>query len=101
MAVRTEEEWLAAAHRAAAEGDWRQAIHNAYWAAITRLQRSGALPEDRTRTPREYLRLFSGREPLAALTSGLERFWYARRIARPEDFRESLNHLETLGCKAP
>jgi hypothetical protein len=104
--VRTEQEWLAAAHRAAQEGDWRQAIHNAYWAAVSRLQRCGALPEDLTRTPREYLRLFAGRpapdpsrEPLAALTSGLERFWYARRTARLEDFRESLIHLETLGCK--
>jgi hypothetical protein len=105
----TSEEWLAAAHRAAEAGDWREAIHNAYWAAICRLQQSGALPADHTHTPREYLRLVGAVEdkgetaraigPLAALTSGLERFWYARRAARAEDFRESINHLEALGCQ--
>jgi hypothetical protein len=102
MVVRTWQEWLAAAHHAAAAGDWRQAIHSSYWAAISRLQDSGALPADVTRTPREYLRLTSGppvRDPLAALTSGLERFWYGRRAARAEDFRESLTQLEALGCK--
>lgn len=104
--VLTSEEWLAAAHRAAAEGDWREAIHNTYWAAISRLQQSGALPEDLTHTPREYLRLVRAGEDAgetaratAALTSGLERFWYARRAARAEDFCESLNHLEALGCQ--
>jgi hypothetical protein len=100
--VRTWQEWLAAARQAAEEGDWRQAIHCAYWSAI-RLQDSGALPADLTHTPREFLRLMSdqpaSREPLAALTSGLERFWYAQRAAGAEDFRESLTHLETLGCK--
>jgi len=38
------------------------------------------------------------REPLTALTMGLERAWYANRGAGPEDFRESLSHLEALGC---
>lgn len=111
-AVRTPEDWLAAAQRAAADGDWRQAIHNVYWAAVSRLQHAGALPAGLTHTPREYLRLYARRpalqsptaqvssEPLAALTSGLERFWYAGRIARAEDFRESLAHMESLGCKA-
>jgi hypothetical protein len=106
--ARTWEEWLIAARKAAAQGDSRQAIHCAYWAGITRLQGVGALPADRTRTPREYLGLLtppenegaagSPLEPLSALTRELERFWYARRAAGNEDFRESLRHLAALGC---
>jgi hypothetical protein len=97
---RTWEEWFVAARDAAAQGDFRQAIHCAYWAGIIRLQGTGALPADRTRTPREYLVLLTQgpREPLAALTHELERFWYARRAASNEDFRESLRHLAALGC---
>jgi hypothetical protein len=102
---RTWEEWLAAARKASAQGDSRQAIHCAYWAGIMRLQGAGVLPADRTRTPREYLGLLtpvesteSPREPLAALTRELERFWYASRAASNEDFRESLRHLAALGC---
>jgi hypothetical protein len=107
--LRTWEEWLRAARKAAEQGDSRQAIHCAYWAGIVRLQGTGALPADRTRTPREYLGLLTpgpennisaenARQPLAALTQGLERFWYARRAAGNEDFRESLRHLAALGC---
>jgi hypothetical protein len=99
------QQWLAEAHRAAAAGDWRAAIHAAYWAAVARLQLSGALPEDGTHTPREYLRLYAAdasqsREALAALTAALERFWYAGRAVSAGDFRESLIRLEALGCKA-
>lgn len=104
--ARTWEEWLASARKAAAQGDWRQAIHCAYWAGVLRLQDSGALPTDRTHTPREYLKLLTvagtggeSRESLAALTRELERFWYARRTASQEDFTESLRHLAALGCK--
>jgi hypothetical protein len=106
--LRTWEEWFAAARKAADQGDSRHAIHCAYWAGIIRLQGAGALPADRTRTPREYLALLVSeeagrrpaplREPLAALTHELERFWYARRSASYEDFRESLRHLAALGC---
>jgi hypothetical protein len=39
------------------------------------------------------------REPLAALTSRLERIWYANRGAGPDDFRESLHQVEALGCQ--
>jgi hypothetical protein len=97
------------------QGDSQQAIHCAYWAGVIRLQDVGALPADRTLTPREYLRNLSpgnfapdspdnkavgphSRQPLAALTQALERFWYARRSASNEDFRESLRQLAALGC---
>jgi hypothetical protein len=110
VASRTWQEWIRASREAASRGDFREAVHSAYWAGIVRLEDSGVVPRDRTKTPREYLRLVaethpgelasrpSHREPLAALTSRLERIWYANRAAGPEDFRESLLQLEALGC---
>jgi hypothetical protein len=95
--------WLVEARKAAAAGQWREAIHAAYWAGIARLQESRTLAEDRTRTPREYLRLMPAGQPasgpLRALTLGLERFWYAKQSAGAQDFEESLKHLETLGLE--
>ena len=49
--------WLADARRAAAAGQWREAIHFVYWAAISRLESKRLWPADRARTPREYLAL--------------------------------------------
>ena len=109
--ARTWEEWLRASRAAADRGDPREAIRLAYWAGVVRLQEVRALPVNTSQTPRENLRLLSEPKPggapaspafqesLSGLTSGLERFWYARRLAGPEDFRESLRHLEVLGCK--
>jgi Domain of unknown function (DUF4129) len=107
---RTWQEWIHAAREAAKFGNYREAVHSAYWAAIARLENLGAVPKDRTKTPREYLRLLAEpptgqlapnpaqRDPLAALTQRLERVWYANRGARPEDFTDSLRQLEALGC---
>jgi len=96
------QQWVVLAREARELGDARAAIHCAYWAGVVRLQDARLLPRDLTRTPREYLRLMPDREsayaPLAALTSALERFWYADLPAGPDDLRESLNHLEALGC---
>ncbi len=101
MRARAWAEWVAAARQAADHGDLRQAIHCAYWAGVARLQETGVLSGDRTRTPREYLRLVSGPETqhLGALTSGLERYWYAGRAPAIDDFNDSLpHHREALGC---
>ena len=96
---------------AASRGDFREAVHCTYWAAIVRLEDISILPQDRTKTPREYLRLVTEpalgelapqphyRLPLAAMTSQFERIWYANRPAGPEDFQESLRQLEALGCQ--
>jgi hypothetical protein len=104
------QEWIRAAREAASRGDFREAVHSAYWAGIVRLEDARVVPMDRTKTPREYLRIVAEpapgelasrpahREPLAALTSRLERVWYANRGAGPEDFQESLRQLEALGC---
>jgi len=107
---RSWQEWIRAAREAAARNDFREAVHATYWAGIVRLQETGVLPRDRTKTPREYLRIASQpspsglapnplyKEPLAALTARLERIWYANRGAGPDDFRDSLLQLEALGC---
>jgi hypothetical protein len=95
--------WLAEARAAAAKGEWRDAIHLAYWAGISFLERQGFWKPDRARTPREYLRLFSGaseqRETLVSLTRIFELAWYAKRDASERTFSEALAELEKLGCR--
>jgi len=99
------EQWLEIARRAAGAGEWPQAVHAVYWAAIVWLQRNGSLPQDLTFTPREFLQFERTRPDavpspaLAALTRGLERVWYARQTASANDYHESLSQLESLGCK--
>jgi hypothetical protein len=111
--LRSWQEWVYAAREAAERGDYRGAIHCAYWAGVTRLQDLGALAPDRAKTPREYLGALSKskflepetyvarKQVLSALTSRLETIWYGYRVATETDFRESLTELETLGCHLP
>ncbi len=95
--------WMAEARAAAGKGEWREAIHLAYWAGISFLERQGFWKPDRARTPREYLRLLSGssehRETLTALTRIFELAWYAKRGASETDFSRTLAELEKLGCR--
>ena len=85
--------WLADAHKAAAAGLWREAIHFLYWAAISRLESKRLWPADRARTPREYLALVAAEDPrkagLAALTGSFERIWYGGRAAAEADYRQA------------
>jgi len=94
--------WLAEARAMASQGEWREAIHLAYWAGISFLERQGTWKPDRARTPREYLRLLSDssehRETLAALTRIFELAWYAKRDASENTFSQTLQELEKLGC---
>lgn len=102
LPVRTWDEWIAAAQIAAQAGDLRSAVQCAYWAGVARLQAKGALPPDRTRTPREYLRALGAGEsvaPFRALAQALERCWYAYIPATPEDLSRCLQSLEALGCQ--
>lgn len=110
---RSWQEWIFAAREAAGRGDYRMAIHCAYWASIARLQDLGALAPDRAKTPREYLRALSKsklilpetlatrQQALSLLTSRLEKIWYGYHVATEADFRDSLTQLETLGCHLP
>lgn len=95
--------WLSEARAASAKREWRDAIHLAYWAGISFLERQGMWKPDRARTPREYLRLLAGaseyRETLTALTRIFELAWYANRGASERSFSETLQELEKLGCR--
>jgi hypothetical protein len=95
--------WLAEARAAAGRQEWRDAIHLAYWAGISFLERQGFWKPDRARTPREYLGLFSGaqeqRETLVALTRIFELAWYGKREASESSFSRTLSELEKLGCR--
>lgn len=95
-------DWLEAARGAANGGDYRAAIHAAYWAAIARLEETHFLPEDRSRTPRESLRLLkrdsAAYTPLAQMTSRFELVWYGHRAATSTDWNDAKQQLETLGC---
>jgi len=99
--------WLAEARAAAARGEWRDAIHLAYWAGISFLERQGFWKPDRARTPREYLRLLSApgraekdqRETLTVLTRIFELAWYAKRDASESAFAQTIEQLEKLGCR--
>jgi hypothetical protein len=95
--------WLEDARHAAGDDNWREAIHLAYWAAISHLEESGAWIPDRARTPREYLRLLAAssarRSVLGELTGQFESIWYGGRVAAEADFQHTLNFLEQLGCR--
>ena len=94
---------LAEARAAAARGDWREAVHWAYWAAIANLEARGLWRSDHTRTPREYLKLLPAtddlRPPLAGLTGQLETIWYGGREASAASFELATAQLEKLGCR--
>ena len=94
--------WLRQARDAAKRGEYRAAIHAAYWAAIVRMEETQSLPEDRSRTPRESLRLI-GRgspayAPLSQLTRRFELVWYGYRDATAADWDDASQQLEMLGC---
>ncbi|HEV3218560.1 MAG TPA: DUF4129 domain-containing protein [Candidatus Acidoferrales bacterium] len=111
-------EWAQEAMAAARGGDFRTALHSAYWAGVYRLADAGAWKLDRARTPREYLRLLknppareanlSATQPaadaarvsaLVALTRSMESAWYGYIPATQQDFDSAIENLETLGCK--
>ncbi|MGD0098270.1 MAG: DUF4129 domain-containing protein [Terracidiphilus sp.] len=85
--------WLKDARGAAAAGQWRDAVHFVYWAAISRLESKRLWPADRARTPREYLALVATEDPrrsgLATLTGSFERTWYGGRAAAESDYRKA------------
>jgi hypothetical protein len=95
--------WMAEAREAANRGNWREAIHLAYWAGISFLEAQGTWRPDRARTPREYLRLMpqssERHSTLTALTRGFEVVWYGNREADSQAFSQTLQELEKLGCR--
>jgi hypothetical protein len=95
--------WLAEARAAAQSGNWRDAVHLAYWAGISLLETQGAWRPDSARTPREYLRLIPEANPhrptLSSLTRKFELVWYGGQPADEQVFAQTLEELEKLGCR--
>jgi hypothetical protein len=95
--------WLAEAEPAAAAGDWRNAVHLAYWGAVSYLESGGAWIPDRARTPREYLLMLAAGHPaknvFASMTRRFENVWYGGRAAGPAEFQATRSELEKLGCR--
>jgi hypothetical protein len=96
--------WMAEAREAAARGNWRDAIHLAYWAGISFLEARGMWRPDRARTPREYLRLLPSyseyQGTLTSLTRNFERVWYGYQEADAQAYAQTLQELEKLGCRS-
>jgi hypothetical protein len=96
--------WMEEARLAADGGNWREAIHLAYWCGISFLEAQELWRPDTARTPREYLRLLPSssqhRETLGILTRTFELVWYGTQEADANAFSDTLAHLEKLGCQS-
>jgi hypothetical protein len=98
-------QWLREALAAAARGDYREAMHCAYWAGIHRVEEAGVVKPDHARTPREHLRrlpqTYAQRPLVADLTRRFEVTWYGYQAATAADFEQARAQLEQLGCLSP
>jgi hypothetical protein len=97
--------WAKDALAAADRGDYREAVHCAYWAAVVHLETLGVLKRDRARTPRESLRLLDPhpheQSLLREFTRRFELIWYGYRPASAQDWYEARSNLEKIGCLTP
>jgi hypothetical protein len=94
--------WAQDAVAAAERGDYREAVHCAYWAAVVHLEVLGLLKRDRARTPRESLCLLDPhpqeQKLLGEFTRRFELIWYGYRPASADDWSDARTHLERMGC---
>ncbi|MBB6145041.1 hypothetical protein HNQ77_002997 [Silvibacterium bohemicum] len=92
--------WRALAAEQAARADWREAVHCLYWATIVMLEGRRFWAPNRSRTPREYVRLLEAGSPgwslLRQQTLGFERIWYGLQAAEPGDYQRALDAHEQL-----
>jgi hypothetical protein len=95
--------WLNEAREQANQQQWRDAIHLAFWAAVSKLETEGMWRRDRARTPREYLQAIPAtsevRTNFAAIMRSFETVWYAGHEASDSDFTRVLAELEKMGCQ--
>jgi hypothetical protein len=98
-------EWARDALAAAERGDYREAVHCAYWAAIVQLETRDMLKSDRARTPRESLRLLEThpgeQKLLREFTLLFELVWYGYRPVSASDWSKARTHMENMGCLTP
>lgn len=101
--ARSWRDWLGGARAAAGRGEFREAVHAAYWAAISHLESSGVWRPDRARTPREYLSLIAQGDPafplLAGITREFELVWYGNRLPALAEWESFLAEVERIGCR--
>ena len=94
------EAWAARAEAEAGKGDWREAVHCLYWSAIVIGEGRGLWRQNRTRTPREYVKLLepgtARQASLRTLTGVFERIWYGLRPASEGDYRQARVLVEEL-----
>ncbi|HET9698375.1 MAG TPA: DUF4129 domain-containing protein [Terriglobales bacterium] len=95
-------QWMNEARSALATGNFREAVHSSYWAAISHLESSGAWVPDKARTPREYLRLISRTNPSRALLAEISRVfelvWYGERTPAQSECEAFLARVEQIAC---
>ena len=98
------EEWAQWAEEHAQAGEWREAVHCLYWAAIVLLEGRRAWRHNPTRTPREYVRLLkpgsAQQQGLRRLTQIFERVWYGLRDANEGEYAEARALYERLAESA-
>jgi hypothetical protein len=94
------EEWAQWAEEHAQAGEWREAVHCLYWAAIVLLEGRRAWRHNPTRTPREYVRLLKPGSAqqlgLRRLTQIFERVWYGLRATNEGEYAEARALYERL-----
>ena len=92
--------WRVLAEERAASGAWREAVHCLYWASIAALEGRKLWAPNRSRTPREYVRLLEAGSArwkiLRQQTQGFERVWYGLRDAARQDYEHALALHEEL-----
>src|SRR5262249_34816705 len=97
--------WANDALAAAERGDYREAVHCAYWAGVVHFEGLGLLKRDGSRTPREALRLLephpAEQKLLCECTRHFELIWYGYRPASAADWSNARIHLEKMGCLTP
>ena len=86
--------WRTLAEEQAASGNWREAVHCLYWASIAVLEGRRMWTPNRSRTPREYVRLLEAGSSrwrlLRQQTQGFEHIWYGLRDAAKQDYERAL-----------
>ena len=98
-------DWARMAEERAAAGDWREAVHCLYWAAIALMEGRRAWRPNVTRTPREYVRLLKpgaeAHRALRELTRSFERVWYGQSQAGEAQYRTALESFRALEASKP
>ncbi len=93
-------DWSKQAEESARGGEWREAVHCLYWAAIVSLESRRAWRHNPTRTPREYVKLLkpgsAQQKGLRELTRMFERVWYGLREGGAEEYAEARGLYEAL-----